>query len=74
MEYLHDACEATKHEAHNTENHDRDVLPEDPVPFTESVIPESNNLNDRWEDERQSAAADGSDKRNDCTKVGDHCG
>lgn len=52
MEDLHDAGEAAKDESHDSENHDTDVLPQHPIPFSKTVRPECNNFNDGRKDER----------------------
>lgn len=74
MKDLHDTREASEDKTHNTEDHDANVLPENPVPLAESMIPECHDFNDRREDESESAAADGTNEGNDSTKIRDHRG
>lgn len=72
MENLHDAREATKDEAHNAEDHNSDVLPEDPVPLAKPLVPERYDFDDRWEDECKSAAWNCTDQRNHRTEIRNH--
>lgn len=74
IQNLCQTCVRSENETEYTEQHDANVLPEHPVMASQLIRPERDNLDERWKNQRQRRAADGSDQRNDGSQIGNDCG